>query len=148
MDKKIVIEEADIGSVSGIALIELECFSTPWSRTAIAESMSHEPWHFLVAKIGGEVVGYVGVYVILDEGQISNIAVLPSFRGRGIGKMLLDALFELCLKLGCQKITLELRKSNTSALGLYKKCGFEIVGSRPRFYSNPTEDAILMDKIL
>ena len=148
MDKKIVIEEADIGSVSGIALIELECFSTPWSRAAIAESMNHEPWHFLVAKIGSEIVGYVGVYVILDEGQISNIAVLPSFRGRGIGKMLLDALFELCSKLGCQKITLELRKSNTSALGLYKKCGFEIVGSRPRFYSNPTEDAILMDKIL
>ncbi len=148
MDKKIVIEEADIGSVSGIALIELECFSTPWSRTAIAESMGHEPWHFLVAKIGSEVVGYVGVYVILDEGQISNIAVLPSFRGRGIGKMLLDALFELCSKLGCQKITLELRKSNTSVLGLYKKCGFEIVGSRPKFYSNPTEDAILMDKIL
>jgi hypothetical protein len=52
MNKEIIIEEADIGSVSEIALIELECFSTPWSRTAIAESMNHEPWHFLVAKIG------------------------------------------------------------------------------------------------
>ena len=148
MSEKIVIEEADIGSLSGIALVELECFSTPWSRAAIAESMNHEPWHFIVAKCGGEVVGYVGVYIILDEGQVSNIAVLPAFRGRGIGKSLIDALFELCLGLGCEKITLELRKSNTSALSLYKKCGFGIVGSRPRFYSNPTEDAILMNKNL
>ena len=129
-----------------IAFVEEECFSTPWSRKSIADSISHAPWHLFVADLDGKIVGYGGVYLILDEGQISNIAVLGSYRSKGIGRAILDAIIDLCEKEECARITLELRKSNSAARALYEKCGFVEVGERPNFYSNPTENAILMDK--
>ncbi len=144
--KDIEIREALLTDVDDIAFIEEECFSTPWSRKSLAESISHTPWHFLVAVSGDKIVGYGGVYLILDEGQISNIAVLSSYRAKGIGHAILNGIIELCSQKGCARITLELRKSNEVARALYEKCGFSVVGERPRFYSNPTEDAILMDK--
>ncbi len=142
----IEIREALLTDIDDIAFIEEECFSTPWSRKSLSESISHTPWHFLVAVCGDKIVGYGGVYLILDEGQISNIAVLGSYRGRGIGYAILKGIIELCSQKECTRITLELRKSNEVARALYEKCGFSVVGERPRFYSNPTEDAILMDK--
>ena len=142
----IEIREAFLTDADDIAFIEEECFSTPWSRKSIAESISHSPWHLLVAIYDGKIIGYGGVYLILDEGQISNIAVLRQYRGKGVGHAILNSIIELCTHEGCAKITLELRKSNNVARALYEKCGFTIVGERPKFYSNPIEDAILMDK--
>ncbi|MBQ2810153.1 MAG: ribosomal protein S18-alanine N-acetyltransferase [Clostridia bacterium] len=144
----IVIREANSIDIENIAYIEEECFSTPWSAKSLFESFSHTPWHFFVAECDGRVVGYGGVYLILDEGQISNIAVLPAFRGKQIGFKILDRIITLCKNEGCAKITLELRKSNTIARSLYEKCGFVAVGERPNFYSSPCESAILMDKSL
>ena len=143
---ELVIREARITDADNIAFVEEDCFSTPWSRKSVAEAISHEPWHLFVADLDGKIVGYGGVYLILDEGQISNIAVLGSYRSKGIGKAILDAIIDLCKKEGCARITLELRKSNDAAHALYKKCGFVEVGERPNFYSNPIENAILMDK--
>ena len=142
------IRPANTIDSADMAYIEEVCFSTPWSKKALFESIIHTPWHFFVAEFKGNVVGYGGVYLILDEGQISNIAVLPDFRGKKIGLALLEKIIELCQNKGCTKITLELRQSNTVARALYEKCGFTVVGERPRFYSNPVETAILMDKIL
>ena len=142
------VRRATKTDIDDIAYIEEECFSTPWSRKSIAESMSHEPWSFFVAVCDRKIVGYGGVYLILDEGQISNIAVLPAFRGKGIGRAILDEIGSYCRSMECEKITLELRKSNSVAGALYKSYGFVAVGERPNFYSNPVEDAILMDKSL
>lgn len=145
---ELTIRSAVFTDIDEIAYIEEECFSTPWSRKSISDSFSHTPWHFFVAELDGRVVGYGGVYLILDEGQISNIAVLPAFRGKKIGFAILQSIIELCRGEGCDRITLELRKSNTGAHALYSKCGFVEVGERPNFYSNPVENAILMDKKL
>ena len=144
--KSFLIREAEFNETEDIAYIEEECFSTPWSKKSLDESFSHTPWHFFVAIYENKIVGYGGVYVILDEGQISNIAVLPAFRGKKIGLAILEKIIDFCKNEGLEKITLELRESNYTALSLYKKCGFDIVGKRPKFYSNPTETAILMDK--
>lgn len=144
----LTIREAVSIDIEDIAYIEEECFSTPWSAKSLFESFSHTPWHFFVAVYDGKIVGYGGVYLILDEGQISNIAVLPAFRGRKIGYEILEKIIALCKERGCAKITLELRKSNAVARSLYEKCGFVAVGERPNFYSNPCESAILMDKSL
>lgn len=143
-----IIREAVLSDADDIAYIEEECFSSPWSRKSIAESISHTPWHFFVATVNKKIVGYGGVYLILDEGQISNIAVLPAFRSKKIGFSILDSIISVCKSEGCARITLELRKSNDVARALYEKCGFICVGERPKFYSNPTETAILMDKKL
>ena len=143
-----ILREAELTDIDDIAYIEEQCFSAPWSKNSIYASFSHTPWHFYVASDGKRVVGYGGVYLILDEGQISNIAVLPSFRGKGLGKRILEQIIDLCRREGCVKITLELRKSNNIARALYEGCGFVAVGERPNFYSNPTENAILMDKSL
>lgn len=145
---EIIIREALETDIDDIAFIEEECFSAPWSKKSIFESFSHTPWHFFVACFQNKVVGYGGVYLILDEGQISNIAVLPRFRSRGIGKAILDKISEYCIAKDCERITLELRKSNFVARALYEKSGFVEVGERPNFYSSPTENAILMDKRL
>ena len=145
-DMDFEIREAVITDIDEIAYIEEECFSTPWSKKTIYESFSHTPWHFFVAVAGGHIVGYGGVYLILDEGQISNIAVLRAYRGKKIGLAILERIIELCKSEGCVRITLELRKSNSVARALYEKCGFVEVGERPNFYSNPSEAGILMDK--
>lgn len=142
------IREANPLDVDDIAYIEEACFSSPWSKKSLADSFSHTPWHFFVAEHNGRVVAYGGVYLILDEGQISNIAVLPAFRKKKLGLAILNEIISLCSAEGCDRITLELRKSNEIAFSLYKKCGFVPVGERVAFYSNPTENAILMDKKL
>ena len=148
IDMELVIREAQVTDIADMVFIEEECFSTPWSRKSFAESLSHTPWHFFVAVYNGKIVGYGGVYLILDEGQISNIATLPAFRGKGIGRAVLEEIIKLCRAEGCEKITLELRESNSVARALYESCGFTQVGKRPNFYSNPQETAILMDKSL
>lgn len=142
------IRKANSMDIADLVFIEEECFSTPWSRKSFAESFSHSPWHFFVAVDNKRVVGYGGVYLILDEGQISNIATLPAFRGKGIGKAILNEIIDTCRNQGCERITLELRESNKIARALYEACGFVEVGKRPNFYSSPSETAILMDKKL
>ena len=142
------VREAQKTDIADMVFIEEECFSTPWSRKSFAESFSHSPWHFFVAICDKKIVGYGGVYLILDEGQISNIATLSAFRGNGIGRAILEKIIELCKDEGCERITLELRESNSVARALYESCGFIEVGKRPGFYSNPSEGAILMDKTL
>ncbi len=142
------VRKANSADIADLVFIEEECFSTPWSRKSFAESFSHSPWHFFVAIEEKKIVGYGGVYIILDEGQISNIATLPAFRGKGIAKSILNEIFSVCRAEGCERITLELRESNSVARKLYESCGFVEVGKRPNFYSNPSETAILMDKKL
>ncbi|MBQ8163346.1 MAG: ribosomal protein S18-alanine N-acetyltransferase [Clostridia bacterium] len=139
------MKRSDIDAVS---VIEEECFSVPWSKRSILEAFSHTPWQFFVAECQKRIVGYGGVYMILDEGQISNIAVLSSFRKNGIAFAILDKIIEHSKTQGASRITLELRESNSPARALYEKCGFVQVGIRPKYYTHPTENAILMDKNL
>ena len=132
--------------ISEIALIEKECFSSPWSEDALRSELSNDGAVFLTAKIDGETVGYLGMHIVLDECYIANIAVKNKFRRRGIGFSLLDSAEKTAEDNGCSFISLEVRVSNTPAIKLYEKRGYISQGQRKNFYSNPTENALIMTK--
>ncbi len=140
----IKIRTAEISDISAIAELEKMCFSSPWSENSIQDTMSGENSLFLVAEKDGLVCGYIGAYYVVDEGYITNIAVNPDYRRQGVGRELLCELIVRGQALGLRFWTLEVRAGNTGAIALYEGMGFKSVGRRPRFYSNPTEDASLM----
>ncbi len=127
-----------------IAELEAECFSSPWSENAVKETMSNGSSVFLVAKKEGRICGYIGSYYACDEGYITNVAVSGKHRRKGIGALLIKELIAKGQELKLRFWTLEVRVSNAPAIALYEKEGFERIGKRARFYSNPTEDALLM----
>ena len=90
------------------------------------------------------VVGYGGLWLMVDEAHVTSVAVRPEFRGRGLGQLLMLALFELALQKRARWVTLEVRVSNTGAQALYKKLGFREAGIRPRYYTDNNEDAVIM----
>ncbi len=138
------IRTAEISDISAIAGLEKMCFSSPWSENSIKETMSGDNSLFLVAEKDESVCGYIGAYYALDEGYITNIAVNPDYRRQGVGRELLCELIARGVALALKFWTLEVRVGNQGAIALYESMGFENVGRRPRFYSNPTEDADLM----
>ena len=129
----------------GIALLERECFSSPWSENAILESASADTVFFVYTE-NEKILGYAGLQIVLDEGYVTNIAVTKEARGRGIGKALVETLVAFAKDKSLAFISLEVRQSNVPAIALYKKFGFEDKGKRKAFYQHPTEDAIIMTK--
>ncbi|WP_314626989.1 ribosomal protein S18-alanine N-acetyltransferase [uncultured Selenomonas sp.] len=124
--------------------VERMCFSMPWSRESFWEEAAQEAAYYLLAFDGEELVGYVGVWLLGDEGHITNVAVAPAARGRGVGAALLAALMEIARGRGVRSMTLEVRPSNEAALALYKKFGFRSVGRRPHYYTDNDEDAEIL----
>ena len=131
-----------------IARIEAETFSEPWSESALALLLTEEYPAFTVCDAEGELLGYISSQRALDELQIINLAVRAPFRGRGYGRLLVDAAEEYCRKSGIVSVSLEVRVSNAPAIALYEKCGYIRAGIRRGFYRDPREDAAVMIKNL
>ncbi len=125
------------------ALFE-ECFSHPWKKEAIEETLCMEGYVSLVAETDQRIVGYIGYRSVLDEADITNVAVSPDLRRQGIGHELLDRLLFLAGQKGICTIYLEVRDSNTAAITLYEHAGFRVCGQRKNYYTEPEEDALLM----
>lgn len=143
MEFKIIpMREEHLG---GVLEIERQSFPTPWSKQAfLGELRDNELAHYYVCLQGDKVTGYAGMWIIFDEAHVTNIAVHPDYRGRKIGKALLLNLMEQALRLGAERITLEVRPSNKVAQELYRKLGFRPVGIRKGYYTDTNEDAIIM----
>lgn len=136
------ITPADIDAVWDI---EKMCFSVPWSRQSfVLEVEKNRCARYVVAEHSGTVVGYGGMWLIVDEAHITNIAVHPFFRRKGIGEAILKALMTEAHRMGIDRMTLEVRASNIAAQSLYKKLGFVEVGVRKGYYSDNNDDAIIM----
>ena len=118
------IGEITKNDVPCVAQIEKECFSVPFSEDDISSYIESPIWHFLVARDGDCVLGYISFTVILDECQIVNVAVTNSARGRGIGSQIITHFLSCIKEKGVGSVYLEVRESNTPAIGLYKKFGF------------------------
>ncbi|HEX3026632.1 MAG TPA: ribosomal protein S18-alanine N-acetyltransferase [Clostridia bacterium] len=129
-----------------LAEVERLCFSEPWTVQGLAEEIENPLAVFLVAELDGVTVGYAGMYHVLDEGYLTNVAVDPGFRRRGAARALLDWLDGYAQKKSLQFITLEARVSNRPAIALYHASGYREQGIRPGFYANPREDAVIMTK--
>ena len=130
-----------------VSQIEKECFSTPWSRDSFEDMIDNEAALYMVAEDNGYIVANCGVITVAGEGDICNVAVDPSYRKRGIAKLLLTRVMEEASKeMAVLSFTLEVRRSNTAAISLYEKLGFVNEGIRPGFYTSPKEDAVIFWK--
>ncbi len=135
------MQEADIVAV---AALEAQIFSMPWSADGFADTLPREDVLFLVAYEADALLGYAGVYCTSDEGEITNVAVAPAARKKGIARALLLELKEQLAALGIGRIVLEVRVSNEAAIRLYEQMGFSTLGTRKGFYEKPPEDAYVM----
>lgn len=136
----------DRSHLKEMAALERQCFSTPWTEAMLEQELYQDTASYLVAEDEtGKVLGYAGLHVVLDEGYIDNVAVLPDYRRQGIAR----GLVEVFCRFGEEKLaflTLEVRASNQGAIALYEHLGFTSVGIRKAYYHKPTEDAILMTR--
>lgn len=132
--------------VPELAAIEAACFAAPWSEMALAEELDNPHAVFLVAVEDSRVLGYVGMHHLLDEGYIANVAVSPTARRQGVARHLLAALETYGQERGLYRLTLEVRASNEAAIALYEGAGYKADGVRPRFYTHPTEDAVIYSR--
>ena len=133
------------GDEKYIAILERECFSSPWSENAVLESYQSNTI-FFVAEENNNIIGYAGLQLVLDEGYVTNIAVTKTARKKGVGNALVNQLLNFAAQKELAFVSLEVRESNLPAITLYKKCGFAYMGKRKNFYSSPTEDAIILTK--
>ena len=128
--------------------LENACFSIPWTQEQLMSQLPDESHVFLTAVEGERVLGYVGMMCVLDEGYISNVAVAPTYRRRGLGDRLICELMERAKTRGLAFVTLEVRESNAPAIALYAKHGFRPAGLRRNYYEKPRENAVLMTLFL
>lgn len=142
------IRDASSDDAACLSEIEKLCFSMPWSQKSLSDFIQSDNTVMLIAETENKLTGYAGAYVLIDEADITNVAVLSQYRNNGIGEALLRALEVKLLSLGILSITLEVRASNTPAKKLYQKLCYQEVGIRRGYYQFPREDAIIMKKIL
>lgn len=128
--------------------IESSSFSVPWSKQAFEDELKNPLAHYLVAVDEMGVQGYLGMWKIVDEIHITNIAVASTARRKGIASRLLNEAIDCATKDGCVAMTLEVRPSNEAAVGLYRNYQFLESAVRPGYYTNPKEDALIMWKQL
>ena len=130
--------------------IAAESLPEHWSLNGIKDVLKYDNNFFFVArcKETGRVLGFAGIMVIVDEAELLNIAVSSDYRRHGIGQMLIDCMINKAKQHKAERILLEVRKSNASARHLYEKNGFVFMAERKGYYSNPKEDAVVMEKRL
>lgn len=128
--------------------IEWECFPIPWSRKSMEDELERKIAYYFVALVDGKVAGYGGMWHVVTEGHITNIAVSEKFRRLGVGNAIVGKMIELAEEKDMLGVTLEVRVRNEAAISLYKKHGFKIEGLRKEYYDDNKEDAYIMWKYL
>lgn len=143
------IRDARGGDAGAIGALERQCFADPWPEEAVAAYINGGNCLMLCAEgEGGELLGYVGMQHVLDEGYIGNVCTAPQHRRRGVARALLAELESRSRRLGLAFLTLEARASNAAAIALYEGAGYGRVGTRPGYYQHPAEDAVIMTLFL
>ncbi len=142
------VELMNKSHIEGIMEIEKDSFAIPWSRAAVEKELSNNLAIYAVVKENDKVVGYGGMWHVVNEGHITNIAVHKDYRRKGIGNIIVNKLIEIAEEKEMIGLTLEVRKSNLPALELYRKNGFKLEGIRPEYYEDNKEDAYIMWKYL
>ena len=128
--------------IKDVAVIEKACFSKPWDENTIAEELKNSFSHFYVAVENGSAVGFIVLHVLTGEADIVRVGVLPQYRKRGIAR----AMLERSLEDAHGEVFLDVRESNAAAIALYRSFGFRDTGVRRDYYSEPTENALIMKR--
>ena len=132
--------------LDGILEVERESFTSPWTREMYEwELRNRTLGHIYVVRMPEcRVAGFCAFWLVFDEMHINNLAMRPQYRGQGYGSVLLQRALDEATRLGARRATLEVRASNTGARRLYERFGFYVGGTRPNYYSNPVEDALIL----
>lgn len=138
----------DHSHIEAVARLEKICFSSPWSEKSLMDEIDNRDAVFLVAVDGEKLLGYGGMHIPCGDCYIDNIAVFPEEQGKGIGRKIVEALIFEAKKINGNFISLEVRHSNSTAISLYTSMGFKNAGIRKSFYTNPTEDGLIMTKVI
>lgn len=148
-DKYIVdIRTMTFQDCRAVSEIEKTCFSDAWSQSMFEDLLQYPTNYYLVAEMHGKIIGFAGSCISIDTADIMKIAVTEAFRGRGVGGKLLSVLLKKAETSDCEKILLEVRKSNQAARRLYQSFGFTELTVRKRYYNHPAEDAVVMCRII
>ena len=139
-----VIRPMQRADVSRVHEIECACFRSPWSKLALAGELRNEVAHYLVMEADGAICGYGGMWLLFEEAHVTNVAIMPEYRGQGRGKRLMLAMMRYAYKRGAEKMTLEVREGNTVAQHLYATLDFQQNGFRPGYYSDTGEGALIL----
>ena len=145
---EITVSPLTLAFVQQVAQIERDTFSDPWPLSVLEAELQNPLAFLLVAEKDGEVLGYVGSQIVPPEADMMNLAVKEAYRGQGIARRLLDALFCALRPRGVTSLTLEVRASNAPAIALYRALSFAEVGVRKNYYFHPREDALIFKKEL
>jgi ribosomal-protein-alanine N-acetyltransferase len=142
---RIVVEPMRLEDVPPVHEIERLSFRTPWPAYAFEQELrGNRLARYVVARAGERVVGFAGVWLMVDDAHVTTFGVHPEWRRQGIGRQLLVNVAELSSAIGARRMTLEVRSGNEAAQALYHAFGFEVVGRRPRYYTDDGEDALVM----
>ncbi|MFD2046473.1 ribosomal protein S18-alanine N-acetyltransferase [Ornithinibacillus salinisoli] len=142
---ELMIRKMEISDINDVMEVEKKSFSSPWTEEIFnQELVENKHAHYFVMLIEKKVIGYVGLWAILDDAQITNIAILPELRGNKFGEKLFRFTIQQVLRMGANRLSLEVRASNTVAQHLYRKFGLVPGGIRKNYYRDNNEDAIVM----
>jgi ribosomal-protein-alanine N-acetyltransferase len=144
-EQELTFRSMTLEDIGTIVRIERESFTSPWSEEAFRTELTQNHFaRYMVLEQAETILGYGGMWLIVDEAHITNIAIREPYRGQGLGERLLREMMRTSAWLGAKRITLEVRVSNDTAQSLYRKLGFYASGLRPGYYSDNREDALIM----
>jgi len=146
--RNFVIRPMKATDVRKVAMLEIEIFPDPWPEAAFSTELNQPDRGVLIAESDSTITGYAAYITAYNEAHLTNIAVVPGFRGKNIAKLLLNSIFGIAREADCEYIFLDVRPTNTAAIELYRKFGFYELYRRPNYYHNPVEDALVMVKNL
>lgn len=140
------IRTMTLEDIEQVYSIEESIFSIPWSKISFENSINSKDTIFIVAEKDNKIIGYLGMYLFLEDADISNVAVEKEYRRQHIGRELLEYILSEAKSRGVKNVTLEVRETNVPAIRLYESMGFKEVGIRKNYYKEPTENALIMWK--
>lgn len=142
---KLVIREMEFLDLDEVMRVEQVTFNKPWPKDIFLQELMHNQHaHYYVIELDGRIVGYSGTWLVIDDAQVTNIAVMPLFRGKKLGERLFLYTIEQLMKLGAKRLSLEVRVSNVVAQRMYRKFGLVPGGVHKNYYTDNQEDAIVM----
>lgn len=144
--QNLIIREMKIEDIESVYDVEKNTFKKPWSKGSFYQELENKNAYYLVLEFEKEIIGYLGIWIVLDESHITNIAIKKEYQGRGFSKKLIEQLIKELKTRRVRTITLEVRKSNLIAQKLYKAFDFKVIGVRANYYTDNNEDAYLMKK--
>lgn len=142
---ELVIRKMEVTDIQQVMEVEISSFKSPWPEDIFyQEVVNNDHAHYFVMEVDKKIVGYAGLWIVIDDAQITNIAVMPNYRGHKLGERLFQYIALQATRMGVKRLSLEVRKSNIIAQKMYRKFGLVPGGIRKGYYSDDQEDAIVM----